>query len=106
MVWLANAILAIVASAVSFFGLQLSKKTVFAATAIATLLAFTTAFVVVVRGLLGAIVWIMPTWAAQGFSMFMPTNLSVCIGALMTAKTARWIYDYHITGLKLVSYIT
>jgi hypothetical protein len=105
-VWLANVILGLVTSAASFFGLQLSKKVLFAATAIASFLSLTATFVAVVHGLLAGISHTMPSAMANAFALFMPDNLSACISAVFAAKVARWIYDYHVETLKIASYIT
>lgn len=106
MVWLANALALLVSQVATFFGLSLAKKTIFAVTALAAMLALTATFVMVVKGLMLGIVAVMPSWAATGFSQIVPSNLPACIGAYFAARVARWIYDYHMTGLKLASYIT
>lgn len=106
MIWLANIFLGLVQSLLTILGVSLAKKAVYAATAAAALLALTTAFIAVVKALLYGIVATLPAWAATGAALLLPSNLSACISAILAAKIARWIYDYHVETLKLVSYIT
>lgn len=106
MVWLANFFLGLVQSLLAILGLSLAKKAVYAATAAAALLALTTAFILAVKALFTGIVFVLPAWAQVGAGLFLPSNLPACIGALISARIARWIYDYHVATLKLVSSIT
>lgn len=106
MVWLANFFVSLVGSVVGYFGQSLAKKTLFATAAIAAFLALTTAFVLVVKALLVGIVYVLPPWAASVAGLMLPSNFSVCISALISARVARWIYEYHVETLKLISYIT
>lgn len=104
-VWLANAFLSIAGSIAAFFSVELTKKVLFATAAVAALLTLTGAFVVVVKVLLVGIAYVMPGFVATGMALLMPTNLTVCLSAIFSARVARWIYDYHMTALKLISFI-
>lgn len=106
MVWLANILLAVVGSAASFFGLQLAKKTAFAAAAVAAFLALTGAFVVAAKAILAGLVVALPAEFLGTAAAFLPDNLAACIGAMIGVRVARWIYDYHVETLRLVSFIT
>ncbi|CAG4883762.1 conserved membrane protein of unknown function [Georgfuchsia toluolica] len=106
LVWLGNLLLTVVTSAVSFFGLQLAKKTIYLATALAAFLAMTVTFVGVVHALLSAIVYAMPSSMAEGADLILPSNFSACIGSLIAAKIARWIYDYHVESLRIAASVT
>ncbi len=103
MAWLASILSGLFASLVGVFAGSLAKKAVYAATAAAALLALTTAFVAVVKGLLSGIVATLPTWAAAGAGLLLPSNLAACISAIIVASVARWIYDYHVATLKIVA---
>lgn len=105
MVWLANFFVQLAGSVLTWFGLQLSKKTVFATAAVSAFLALTSAMVLAVKGLAVGIIYAIPAWAGS-IGMLLPSNLAVCIGALVSARVAVWIYRYHVETLKLVSYIT
>jgi len=102
----ANFFLSLVGALASFFGLSLAKKTMFATAAVAASLALTAAFILVIKGLTVGIVATLPAWAQTGAGLFIPGNTAACIGALISARVGRWIYDYHMETLKLVSYIT
>lgn len=106
MIWLGNLFVALVTSIVSWFGLQLAKKTVFATAAVAAFLALTGALVIALKAAAVGIVYAMPGFMVSAVGMLLPGNLAACIGALMSAKTAVLIYRYHVENLKLVSHIT
>lgn len=97
--WLASAL----ASIAGFAGAGIAKKTVFATAAVAASIALTLALGVVIANLLTGIVATLPAWAVAGAGMFIPDNASACISALITAKTARFVYDWNMTNLKLVA---
>lgn len=106
MLWLGQLLAALVGSVATFFATQITKKVALTAAALTAFTALTAAFAAVVKGLLTSIIYQLPDWAAAGAGLFLPPNLAACIGALITARIARWIYDYHIQSLKLASYIT
>lgn len=106
MVWLANFFLGLATSVLSYFGAHFAKKTVFAAAAVSAALALTTAFIFLLKGLLLGLTYTIPAWAVEGFAMLLPSNVAICLGAIVSARVGRWIYDYHMETLRLVSYIT
>lgn len=106
MPWLAGHLLKLVGWIVGLFGLKISQKALFGASALAAFVAITSAFVLATKALVIGLVWSLPAWAAPGVAAFLPTNTALCIGAVLGVKMARAIYNYHVTGLKLVSYIT
>lgn len=87
------------ASLAAFFGQWMAKKTMIVTSFVAGSLALTTAFVVAVKALLAGIVAQLPSWAV-GVGYFVPDNAALCLSAVLTAKIARWIYDYHFGVLK------
>lgn len=106
MIWLGNLFVGLVSAVLSYVGAHLAKKTVFALAAVAAALSLTAAFVFVIKGLLAGMSLVLPDWAVVGAAMFLPSNTALCISALISARVARWIYDYHMETLRLVSYIT
>ncbi len=106
MVWIGNLLVTLITQALAFFGINLAKKTVFALAALSAMLALTAAFVVASKALLMGAIAVLPAWAHTGAAMIVPPNLSAVIGAYFGARVGRWIYDYHMAGLKIVSYIT
>lgn len=106
MIWLGNLLVSLVASVVTYVGARLSQKTIFATAAVAAFAAITGAFVIAIKAIAVGIVYALPSWMAGPVGMILPTNLAACIGAIVGAKMAVAIYQYHLENLKLVSYIT
>jgi len=104
-IWLGNLFVTLVTSIVSYIGLQLSKKTIFATAAVAAFLALTSACVLAIKAAAVAAIYSLPSWMGS-VGMLLPSNTAACIGALMSAKTAVMIYRYHVENLKIVSFIT
>lgn len=44
----------------------------------------------------------LPSWASSA-ALLLPSNTSVCITAVLTAKFARFMYDWHIKNLQIAS---
>lgn len=103
---LATLVVSLFGSIASFFGLQLAKKTIFATAAIAAGLVLTLAMFAAIQGLLVGIVYIFPPWAGGWFVAVIPSNAVACVGAIISAKLARFVYDYNMENLKIASYIT
>jgi len=93
-------------SLASFFGLQMAKKTLFAAAAIAAGLVLTLAMFAAIKGLLAGIAYAFPAWALGWFVAIIPSNALACAGAIIAAKMARFVYDYNMENIKIASYIT
>ena len=105
MIWLANIFANLVGSLAGLVGLQLAKRTIFATAAIAAALALTMAFTLGIQALLGGIVYVAPAIVQQG-AYLLPSNVSACLGAIVSAKIGRAIYDYHMTTLKIAASIS
>lgn len=43
----------------------------------------------------------MPDGYALGLTLFLPTNLGACIGAMVSARLLRWAYDWQIRLLTM-----
>lgn len=94
----------IVATIFGQFATSMSKRAVFATAALAVSAALLLALANGIKALLVGISYSFPAWAATG-AMFLPSNLSICISAIVTAKLARVAYDYGMANLKIVSSI-
>lgn len=105
MVWLANWALGLVTTLVGFFGLHLSKKTMFAGAAIAAFVAITAVMVASVKALAMTLIYALPPWAGS-IGMLIPSNAAVCIGALVSAKGAVFVYRYHLETVRLAAWVT
>jgi len=102
----ATLVVSLFGSIASFFGLQMAKKTLFAAAAIAAGLVLTLAMFAFIKGLLSGIVYAFPSGVGGWFAAIIPSNAAVCIGAVLAAKMARFIYDYNMENLKIASSIS
>ncbi len=100
MPWLIN----LVGSLAGFFGIQLAKKTALITVMLAASVALTLALAVAITNLLGGITAALPTDLSAG-AAFLPSNTSACISAVLTAKVARFIYDWNMKNLEMASSI-
>ena len=99
--WLGSAFTGLTA----WFGAWLSAKAAMVAAALTALAAVWLAFAAGIVGAVTALQVALPAWAAPGV-MFLPSNLAVCISALITAKLARMVFIYQRETIKIISYIT
>lgn len=97
-------LISLVGNLAAFFGLQLAKKTVLIGVVIAASVALTLAMGVAITNLLGSITAALPTDLASG-AAFLPSNTSACISAVISAKVARFIYDWNMKNLEMASSI-
>ena len=97
-------IVTLIANIASFFGISLAKKTLYATAAIASSIALTLAMAAAIQNLLAGIVHSLPAWVATG-AFFLPTNLSACIAAIISAKVFRFVYDWNMRNLEMAASI-
>jgi len=93
-------------SLAGFFGQWLAKKTAMAAAAIAVSISLTLALALTLKGLIVGFTAILPGWMAMGLDAVVPGNFPVVVSAVISAKVARFVYDWNMENLKLVAYIT
>jgi hypothetical protein len=84
------------------FGFELTKKTAYATAAIAAFLSLTLVFTLGIKVLISAIIAPFPDIPTAAFA-FVPQNLSLCASTVISAKMARFIYDYNVQALKMVA---
>jgi hypothetical protein len=77
----------------------MASKTVFTAALVAGFLALTAAFVATVHSAASALYGSLPSWAI-GIGYLIPDNAAACFSCLLSARIARWIYDYHYDVIK------
>ena len=97
-------IISLFGSIASFFAISVTKKTAYIAVMISASIALTTALYSVVTNLLTGIYYAMPDTVAAG-AAFLPSNTAVCLTAVITAKTARFVYDWNMKNLSNASAI-
>lgn len=101
---LATWIVGLVTNFVAFFGLQLSKKTIYAAAAITAMLALTGAMILAIKASLTGIAVGIPFIPSTAY-YFIPQNAAACISAIFAARFARFVYDYNMRALEVVASI-
>lgn len=85
-------------------GVQLSKKTAFAAAAVLAFVALTLALASAITALYtGITASISDPWLLQGLGLFVPSNAGACMSAVLAAKLARRIYDINMTGVQVAA---
>jgi len=96
------------ASLASFFAAHMTKKTAFAAAAVATFAILTTAFAAAIAGAIAGIASIptLPAWVQWGMAYFIPSSAPVAGGAIISAHVASAIYAWNCENLRLASYVT
>lgn len=93
-------------SLAGFFGQWMAKKTALATAAVAVSITLTLALAATLKGLMIGFTAILPDWMATGFDAVIPGNFPVMVAAVISAKVARFIYDWNMENLKIISYIT
>lgn len=101
---IATWIVGLITNVVAFFGLQLSKKTLYAAAAVTAMLALTAALIVAIKASLAGIAVGIPFIPSQAYA-FIPQNAAACIASIFSARFARFVYDYNMKALEVVASI-
>lgn len=84
---------------VGFFSSWVANKTIFATSTVVGFLALTGAFVLAIKTLASSLSGVVPSWAV-GLGYLIPDNAALCFSVLVSARLARWVYDYHKEVLK------
>lgn len=91
----------------SLFGLLSSwfgKKAALATAIITVSLAALTTLVVALKALYATVVYLMPTtglghYLLIGFNLFLPDNWEVCVGAMLSADVAVFLYRWNMAHI-------
>jgi hypothetical protein len=95
--WFSGFIVSIAAYLTTYFG----KKVATVITAVGVLLTLTTAFWAAMKGLIETISVAAPAELNIAMGWLVPDNLAECFAAYMTAKIARFVYDYKSRGVQM-----
>lgn len=90
-------------SVVAWLGQWFTKKVAMAMAASATFIAMTLAMWAALKGMVAALSVAVPSVVTSYFAMAIPENFAACVSALLAARMARTIYDWHVENLKLIS---
>lgn len=91
---------AILTSLMNYF----SRKAASVVLAIGAMVTLTAVFWAVIQGLiLNVVVYaVVPSWFAPYLGLAVPSDFSVCLGAMVAARAARWAY-YQAIGKVIVT---
>ena len=90
-------------SVVAWLGQWFTKKVAMAMAASATFIALTLAMWAALKAIVAGLSFAVPGVVSTYFAMAIPENFSACVSALLAARMARTIYDWHVENLKLIS---
>lgn len=92
---LAGIIGAVFTSLIEFFGKYLTKKVATVASAIVVIGTVTFAFIAGIEALFAGIYYALPSGMGN-WTVFLPSNITVCISAIVTGEVLRWAYDWNV----------
>ena len=95
LVWLGN----LIASFVPYFTKRFAFRTAIISATLAGTVVFATAMALGIKALLLGITYSLPSWAAPG-AMFLPSNLPLCISAVITAQLVRFAYELNVKNFR------
>lgn len=99
--WLAGLIGGLFTSLFTFFASYMTKRFAILVTAIAVIVGLTTTLFNGLYGLVGALNLLMPPELLGALGHVMPSGGLACVTVLLTAKMARYAYDWNI---KIIQY--
>jgi len=96
-----GAIGAVIASIVSYFG----RKGVVSAATVAAFIALTAALIASLKALFVAVLtWTaVPSAIRYGLGVFIPSDFTVVLGAIVSARAVRAAYDIAVEKVKVIS---
>lgn len=98
--WLASALGALFGGLVTFFVQFFTKKLALTAAFVTGSILLFGVFFGVIWSLLQAISFAAPAEIGMAFRAFIPNNFITCLGAYITARVARWVYDWNTRVLQ------
>ena len=98
--WLATILGSLFAGLLSFFVKYISKRFALTAAFVVGSLSLFAVFFSVIWGLLQTLNYVAPAELAMAFRSIIPDNFVTCTGAYLTARIARWIYDWNTRVLQ------
>lgn len=78
----------------------LTKRLLIISAVLAVLASFVAGFYVAIDLLMGSISSVAPPFLNQAASLFLPTNLTELISIQITARLARWVYEWNVKVLQ------
>ncbi|WP_018404159.1 DUF5455 family protein [Marinobacter gelidimuriae] len=94
-IFIASVLGAIGSGLAGFFAKFLTKRVAVVVVVVAAFVTVTGVFVAAIYALLNGIYVAFPDFGPV--FMFLPSNTAGCFGAIVSAKTLKWAYDWNIT---------
>lgn len=99
--WLAGVIGGAFSSIFGWFLQFFTKRLAIVGAAVTIIGTLTIALFAAIHALLAGVLVALPAEASAGISLFLPSNLSLCISAVVSARLLRYSYDWQI---KIIQY--
>jgi len=96
---LAGAIGAIIVGLIGFFAKWMTKRIAAVAAAVVAILAVVGTFVTAIEGLIAGITYTAPDFS--GIFLLLPGNFSTCIGVIISARIAYWVYAWNVAIIQM-----
>ena len=91
LVVIGNIVLYIAGKLFEFFAKKYARRFALTLTYYSMIVAFWAAFALAITAAIKSISLVVPDYFYSGFAMFMPDNLTLCLAAIGTAKTADFL---------------
>ncbi len=95
--WIGKLFVSFVAFLAAFMGRQVAVRVA----AVSAIVAVTAGFVSVVNGLISSISVALPSELFIAASWVWPSNGTACLGVILSAHAARWVYDWHTKVIQM-----
>lgn len=99
--WLASVLGSLFSGVVVWAAQFLTKRLAIVAAAVAVVIALTVTFFTALQALVTGLGLVLPAEVLQGAALLLPSNTDTCLTAMMTARTARYAYDWNIKIIQL-----
>lgn len=99
--WIASLLGSFFTALFTWLAQYLTKRFAIVAAAVVVVISLTVALFSALQALVTGLGLVLPPEVLQGAALFLPSNTDTCITAMMTARTARYAYDWNI---KIIQY--
>lgn len=99
--WLGNLIAGLIGGIVSALGARLTKRVANMLLVAGALITLTAGLYTAMEALASAVTPALPPQFAAACGLFLPSNTTVCLSAILTAYLLRWVYDWKVKLLTM-----
>lgn len=103
--WISTFLTGFLTWLVGFFGYALAKRILAIGLATSAFTALSLTMITAIRLSASALVaWVaVPPSILTGVATFMPANAPLCLTTILTVKTARWVFDWGMKNLEILT---